>query len=288
VLLLSDRDAKAVFATHELFDLTGKTAVITGAAGLLGAKHAEALMEYGANCLLVDIDYVGVEQLAQTLNETYPGQAVAAHADITDREAVCELLDSCLEFLGGAHILINNAARNPAQETLKAGVEVSRFETFPLDAWDADLAVGLTGSFFCAQVFGTYFAQQKGGTILNIASDLGIIAPDQRIYRKTGLSDEEQPTKPVTYSVVKTALIGLTRYLASYWAEKNVRCNALVPGGIYVGQDEAFVQKLVNLIPLGKMAQPDEYKASVVYLCSAASAYMTGAILTIDGGRTCW
>ena len=271
------------------FNLADKVAVITGGAGLLGVKHAEALMEYGASCLLVDIDYDSAESWATKLTETYPGKAVAAKADITNPDAAKNLLNLCLEVFGGVQILINNAANNPKQELMDGqSVLTKRLETFPLAQWDADIAVGLTGAFLCSQVFGAYFAQNSGGVILNISSDLGVIAPDQRIYRKPGLSDDKQPTKPVTYSVVKTALIGLTRYLASYWADKNVRCNALVPGGVYTDQDDAFVQKLMQLIPMGRMANTDEYKATVVYMCSNASAYMTGTALVIDGGRTCW
>ena len=124
--------------------------------------------------------------------------------------------------------------------------------------------------------------------ILNIASDLGVIAPDQRIYRQEGVADDQQPVKPVTYSVVKTALLGLTRYVATYWADRNVRCNALSPGGVYSGQPDEFVRRLSNLIPLQRMARIDEYQGAVVFLCSDASSYMTGANLVVDGGRSCW
>ena len=131
-------------------------------------------------------------------------------------------------------------------------------------------------------------AIQGGGVILNIASDLAVIAPDQRIYKKKGLPDKQQPTKPVSYSVVKTGLIGLTKYLATYWADKGVRVNSISPGGIYADQDPEFIQRLTNLIPLGRMAHEDEYKAAVIFLVSDASSYMTGANLVIDGGRSCW
>ena len=275
---------------HECFDLSGKTAIITGGAGLLGYKHAEALMEYGANCVLVDICFERAQSLAEELSGKFSGQAIASSADITSEKAVRTLLDNVMEKFTSVSILINNAANNPKFEEIEGKLDPSkRFETFPLQAWEADIAVGLTGSFVCTQIFGSYFAEQEeGGVILNVASDLGLIAPDQRIYQKEGLSKNEQPTKPVTYSVVKTGLIGLTKYTATYWADKNVRCNALVPGGVYTGQDDGFVAKLTNLIPMGRMATPDEYKASVVYLCSDASAYMNGTSLVIEGGRTCW
>jgi NAD(P)-dependent dehydrogenase (short-subunit alcohol dehydrogenase family) len=151
------------------------------------------------------------------------------------------------------------------------------------------VAVGLTGAFLCSQVFGTAMAKDsKGGVILNIASDLSVFSPDQRLYRKEDLPDDMQPVKPVTYSVIKAGLIGLTRYLATYWADKNVRCNALSPGGIFNGQGDEFVQRLFSLIPLGRMAQRDEYRAAVQFLCSDASRYMNGQNIVMDGGRSVW
>ncbi|MCL4559708.1 MAG: SDR family oxidoreductase, partial [Chloroflexi bacterium] len=166
--------------------------------------------------------------------------------------------------------------------------EWSRFENFPLETWEQDIAVGLTGAYLCSQVVGSAMAARGGGVILNVASDLGVIAPDQRIYRKEGLPEDQQPVKPVTYSVVKSGLIGLTRYLATYWAAEHVRVNAISPGGVYNGQPEEFVQKLAALIPMGRMARLDEYKGAVLFLVSDASAYMTGGNLVIEGGRTVW
>jgi NAD(P)-dependent dehydrogenase (short-subunit alcohol dehydrogenase family) len=167
-------------------------------------------------------------------------------------------------------------------------VNFSRLENFPLAQWDRDIAVGLTGAFLCSKVIGGHFAANGRGVILNVASDLAIIAPDQRIYRQPGLPEHLQPAKPVTYSVVKSALVGLTRYLATYWADSGVRVNALSPGGVYNGQPDDFVQRLTNLIPLGRMASVDEYRGAVMFLCSDASSYMTGANLVVDGGRSCW
>lgn len=275
--------------TRDLFDLSGKVAVITGGAGLLGRKHAEALMEFGANCVIADVSLEQAQRVAEELSDRYEGTAIADNCNITDPKAVRDLLEKILSQYGCIDILINNAANNPKFEDINSKADLTkRFETFPVESWQADIDVSLKGAFLCSQVFGTYMADHRGGVILNIASDLGVIAPDQRIYRKEGSPEEEQPTKPVTYSVAKTGLIGLTRYIATYWADKNIRCNALVPGGVYTGQDEGFYKKLTNLIPMGRMANPDEYKAAVVFLCSEASAYMTGASLIMEGGRTCW
>lgn len=276
-------------SVQDLFHLKGKAAVITGGAGLLGYKHAEALMEAGADCVLVDIAKESAKELAAELSHRFPGRAIGVYGDITSKKNIENLKKMVLEEFGAVHILINNAANNPKYEELESGADSTRrFETFPVKKWEEDIGVGLTGAFLCSQVFGTYFAEKGEGVILNISSDLGVIAPDQRIYRQNGVPDMEQPTKPVTYSVIKTGLIGLTRYLATYWADRGVRCNALVPGGVYTGQNEEFVEKLTNLIPLGRMAEPDEYKAAVVFLCSEASKYMTGAALYMEGGRTCW
>ena len=180
-----------------------------------------------------------------------------------------------------------NAANNPKMESGSA-VEFSRLESFDLDQCEADLAVGLTGAFLCSQIIGGEMARRRQGVIVNVASDLAVIAPDQRLYRRPGLPEHRQPVKPVTYSVVKTGLIGLTRYLATYWADAGVRVNAISPGGVHQGQPEEFVERLSNLIPMGRMAHVDEYEGAILYLCSDASSYMTGANLIVDGGRTCW
>ena len=161
-------------------------------------------------------------------------------------------------------------------------------ENFSTDQWNLELSVGLTGSMLCSKIFGYEMSKNGKGVILNISSDLGTIAPDQRIYKKEGLPENEQPVKPVTYSVIKHGLIGLTKYLATYWADKGVRCNALCPGGIYANQSDDFVKRLTDLIPLGRMANIDEYKAAVAFVVSDASSYMTGASIPIDGGRSIW
>jgi NAD(P)-dependent dehydrogenase (short-subunit alcohol dehydrogenase family) len=270
-----------------LFDLTGRIAIITGGAGLLGRKHAEVIASFGGRPVLVDLPAADPETKAKQLAERFGVDAMGFRADITQPEQVRKLLDTVMARFGQVDILINNAANNPKVES-PAGLAWSRVENFPLAMWDADLAVGLTGAFLCSQAIGVEMARRKRGVILNIASDLAVIGPDQRLYRQEGLSADQQPVKPVTYSVVKTGLIGLTRYLATYWADAGVRVNAISPGGVYNGQPETFVQRLASLIPLGRMAHLDEYQGAILFLCSDASSYMTGTNLVIDGGRSCW
>jgi NAD(P)-dependent dehydrogenase (short-subunit alcohol dehydrogenase family) len=213
--------------------------------------------------------------------------ALGVACDITRPKEVQALLQRVLDETGRIDILINNAANNPKAEA--AGDEAwSRLERFSLEQWQADIAVGLTGAFLCSQTFGTEMARRGNGVILNIASDLGIIAPDQRIYRRPDLADDQQPAKPVSYSVVKTGLIGLTRYLATYWADNGVRVNAISLGGVYNGQPDEFVQRLTQLVPMRRMADVDEYQGAIIFLCSDASSYMTGSNVVVDGGRTVW
>jgi NAD(P)-dependent dehydrogenase (short-subunit alcohol dehydrogenase family) len=270
-----------------LFDLTGRVAVITGGSGLLGQKHAEVIAAAGGMPVLVDLAAAEPEAKAEQLASRYGVKTLGCATDITNSAQVKALLATVLEQFGTVDILINNAANNPKVEA-GSGPAWSRLESFPLEVWEADLAVGLTGAFLCSQVIGSEMAGRNKGVILNIASDLAVIAPDQRLYRQEGVPEGQQPVKPVTYSVVKTALVGLTRYLATYWADSGVRVNAISPGGVYNGQPDEFVKRLSALVPLSRMARLDEYQGAILFLCSDASSYMTGANLVIDGGRSSW
>lgn len=271
-----------------LFDLTGRVAIITGGMGFLGQKHAETIACAGGIPVMVDIRVPSaVEQSTDAWKSRFGTQACALKCDITNPEEVRALLAVVLKHCGRVDILINNAANNPKMENT-SDVNFSRLEHFPMAQWQADFAVGLTGSFLCSQVFGAEMAKRKQGVIINISSDLGVIAPDQRIYRQEGLLDEQQPAKPVTYSVIKHGLIGLTKYLATYWANSGVRVNALSPGGVFNGQPEDFVARLTSLIPMRRMANYDELQGAILFLCSDASSYMTGQNVIVDGGRTCW
>lgn len=271
----------------DLFSLKDRVAVITGGAGLLGTQHAEAIAEAGGTPVLLDLAFADPAARAKVISERFGVPAMGATADITDADQIAKVRDSVVRRFGRVDILINNAANNPKMER-REGKNFSRLEDFPLETWEADLRVGLRGAFLCSRVFGSEMAARGKGAIVNVASDLAVIAPDQRLYREPGLPECEQPVKPVTYSVVKAGLIGLTRYLATYWHQAGVRANALSPGGVSNGQPDEFVARLSLLIPLGRMAQVDEYKGVILFLCSDASSYMTGANLIIDGGRSCW
>lgn len=269
------------------FDLTNKIAIITGGAGFLGQKHAEAIAEFCGIPILLDINEKAGNKIADRISKEFGVICLSVKCDITKQEQLENVKEEFLKEFKHIDILINNAAIDPKVEKDTTG-NLSRLENFVLDQWNLEIAVGLTGAMLCSKVFGYEMAKRGEGVILNICSDLGIIAPDQRLYRNELLSEDQQYMKPVTYSVIKHGLIGLTKYLATYWADKGVRVNSISPGGVYTKQTPEFVQRLSNLIPLGRMAYEDEYKAAIVFLCSDASSYMTGANLVIDGGRTCW
>ena len=271
-----------------LFDLAGRVAVITGGAGLLGYFHGAILAAAGANVVLLDLAGANPGLRADQLEAAHGPACLGLAADITSEASLLEARDAILTKFGRIDILINNAANNPKVEAdpHAAPKQWSRLENFPLEVWNADIAVGLTGAFLCSRIFGAEMVKCNAGVIVNVASDLGVIAPDQRLYRKEGLPEDQQPVKPVTYSVVKTALIGLTRYLSTYWTAHNIRVNAISPGGVFAGQPEEFTQKLHQLIPMARMAHKDEYQGAILFLCSDASSYMTGQNLIVDGGRS--
>jgi NAD(P)-dependent dehydrogenase (short-subunit alcohol dehydrogenase family) len=272
------------------FDLNRKTALITGGAGLLGMEHAEALLACGATVVLADLSleriHVAIQRLARQHD---PARIHPSVFDVSKEDSVIQAASRLSEVVGRIDILINNAAIDPKVVDGGALKESSRLENFPLEQWDLQVAVGLTGAYICAKVFGSAMAaDEKGGVILNIASDLAVIAPNQSLYRKAGLAQDQQPVKPVTYSVIKSGLVGLTKYLSTYWADRGVRSNALSPGGVFNGQGDEFVHRVNELIPMGRMARLEEYRGAVQFLCSDASSYMTGQNIVIDGGRSVW
>jgi len=272
------------------YDLTGRTALVTGAGGLLGRQHTAALVDVGARVVVTDIGPSQCEAAITAVRAIAPGaDLVPVTIDVTSQESVQAAAFDLTSRGISIDILVNNAAIDPKVTSTPGVMHSSRFEAFPVPQWQMEIAVGLTGAMLCSQVFGGAMARRGRGVILNIASDLGVIAPDQRIYRQPNITRaDEQPVKPVTYSVIKHGLIGLTKYLATYWADRGVRVNAISPGGVFNNQDPAFVEKLTRLIPMGRMAHVDEYRAAIQFLCSDASSYMTGQNMVIDGGRSVW
>lgn len=273
--------------TSQRFDLANRVAVITGGAGLLGVQHAEALAECGAITILLDINQDQVASAALKIQEKFKVYSQGLVCDITHPDSVRTTSAGILKKFSCVDILINNAANNTKMERGDKYGKTS-LEEFPLEQWQKDFDVAVTGALLCTRYFGKAMADRGRGVIVNLSSDLGIISPDQRLYHQNGLDELDQTYKPVSYSVTKHALIGLTKYTATYWANRGVRVNALCPGGVFSGQANELVAKLSNLIPMGRMARTDEYKGAIQFLCSDASSYMNGACLVIDGGRTIW
>lgn len=257
----------------KLFDLTGKVSVVTGGLGLLGSEYALALANCGSKVCIIDKNDKIPDVLVDYISA---GKIEVRSVDITDREKVCEVYDWIHHEFTVPSVLINNAAID-FPPVLGAANE---FETYPIDKWRQVLDVNLTGTLVCCQVFGGAMAKAGRGSVINISSTYGLVSPDQRIY--------EGFTKPVSYSASKSGIINFTKYLATYWAKNNVRVNTLVPGGVYNDQNEGFVAKYSERVPMGRMANKNEYNGAVVFLASDASSYMTGSTLVVDGGWTAW
>jgi NAD(P)-dependent dehydrogenase (short-subunit alcohol dehydrogenase family) len=270
------------------FNLENDVAIITGGAGLLGRYHAEALLDVNCKVIITDINDGRLEE-AKLFLEKYDSDLMRfKKLDVTNEDNIKAVRDEIIIEYGIAPtILINNAAIDTKVDK-DINFNSSRLENFKLEQWNNELNIGLTGAFLCSKHFGSSMANNQKGVILNISSDLGIIAPNQNLYSQDHLSDDKQNVKPITYSVIKHGLIGLTKYLSTYWINNNVRCNALAPGGVLDNQSSEFINKVQNLIPMGRMAKLDEYQAAVLFLCSDASSYMNGAVLSIDGGRSAW
>ena len=267
------------------FDLSDRVAIVTGGAGLLGKSYARTLAAVGAHVVIADIDGEEAEKLAKTVTEASGVVSLGIEIDVSQPESVTAMVDAVLKRFERIDVLVNNAALDPKFDPQHAGEHISRFEEFPFTAWQEALAVNVTGMFLCAQAVAPTMVEAGRGVIVNISSTYGVVGPDQRLYQREGQSPHY---KPVSYTVSKAAALGLTRYLATYFAETGIRVNALTPGGVYADHDEEFVRRYSAKTVLGRMAEADEMASALLFLVSDASSYMTGANLVVDGGWTAW
>jgi 2-deoxy-D-gluconate 3-dehydrogenase len=283
---MSSKDLAETPSVLDLFKLNGRVAIVTGGAGLLGAQFCRTLAQAGAQVVVADVNRAGGEAVADALTrEGYP--VIAVQVDVTDPMSVRGMVAAALQAFGRLDILVNSAALDPKFDPQHEDPSLGdgAFERFPLQAWEQALAVNLTGAFLCCQAAVQPMLEQGGGVIINLSSIYGLAGPDQRIYQLPGQAPKY---KPVYYSVTKAGILGLTRYLAAYYAGRNIRVNALTPGGVYNGHEPAFVEAYSARAVLGRMAEKDEMNGALLFLASDASAYMTGANLIVDGGWTAW
>ena len=263
-----------------------KIAVITGGAGLLGQSHTEARLELGINVYVSDIDFKNAKIFCEDINKKkYLGEALPLRLDVTNEQSI----DLAIKKIKKIDILINNAALNPTLNSLKKNYKKKNFNFHNLNfsSYQRELDIGLTGYLRCTVRFGNLMAKNKKGVILNIASDLSTISPNQNLYNKDNSKIFEY-YKPASYSIIKHGVIGLTKYFATFWAKDNVRVNSLSPGGVYDNQNKNFIKRIKKLIPMSRMAEKNEYKSVVQFLCSDGSKYMTGQNIIMDGGRSVW
>ncbi len=264
------------------FSLKNKIIIITGGAGLMAEQHASVVIENGGIPVLIDNNINKLKKKYKFFKKKYEGKKIIYFsADITKEKDILLCAKKIKKEYKKVDVLINNAAVDYKMNSKNTNNKLF-LENFDLKTWDYDLSVGLKGSLICTKIFGLIMAKQKKGVILNIASDLALISPDNRIYNDKKILS----VKPISYSVVKHGIIGLTRYTSTYWAKDGVRCNVLAPGGIKANQSQKFLNKIKKLIPLERLANEGEYKETILYLISDASSYMNGAVISVDGGRT--
>ncbi len=263
------------------FLVEGKVVVVTGGCGQLGRQFTRALVEAGARVALFDVTSSGVGDISEADRDA----VLMVEADVTNRESLEAGLNSVITKWGVPDALINNAGLDsPPNAPIE---ETGPFETYPESSWDRVMQVNAKGVFLCCQVIGGAMAQANRGSIVNIGSIYGLISPDQRIYEYRRVAGDEF-FKPVAYSASKASLLNLTRYLATYWASRNVRVNTLTLAGVFNNQDQQFLKNYTARVPLGRMAEPSEYNGAIIFLVSDASSYMTGSNMVIDGGWTAW
>ena len=266
------------------FSLKGKIAIVTGGPGLLGAEFCRTLAEAGAKVVVADLDGKAAEAVALKLREhNFP--AIAAPVDVTRPDQVKAMVDNVINEFGRIDVLVNSAAIDPKFDPSHPGTDNGAFETYPVELWRKAIDVNLTGAFLCSQAVAGPMLKNGGGSIINICSTYGLVGPDQRIYEKEGAPVRY---KPVYYSVTKAGILGLTRYLSTYFAGKGIRANALTPGGIFNNNDDEFLKNYSARAVMGRMAHKDEMNGAILFLASEASSYMTGSNLVVDGGWTAW
>lgn len=272
------------FSKDKIFSLKSKNIVVTGANGFLGKHICNFVSMLGGNPIMLDIKINGSKSFTINLKKLYKNNPHFYYCDITNLNKLKTIFKKILKDYKIVHGLVNNAALNPKLHNIKA--KNNLLENYDLNNLKKEVDVGIYGSLNCIKVFGKHFSENKNGSIINVSSDLGIIAPNQEIYNDN--KNNIKHVKPVSYSIVKSGIIGLTKYTSTYWAKNNVRSNAIAPGGVYENQDKQFVKKISKLIPLGRMAEPNELMGTIGFLLSDESSYITGQVISIDGGRTVW
>jgi 2-deoxy-D-gluconate 3-dehydrogenase len=268
----------------EKFSMNGLTAIVTGGAGLLGKQFSKTLAEAQANVIVADLSIEKAEEVAKGLRES-GYKAIAIQVNVTDKASVDSMVDQSVDQFGGVNVLVNSAAMDPKFDQENAGQHNNSFEDYPVEMFREALDVNLTGMFLCSQAAVKAMLKDKKGSIINICSTYGLVGPDQRLYEREG---QPRQYKPVFYTVSKAGVLGLTKYLATYYMGTQIRVNALTPGGVYNQHDEVFTERYSARTVLGRMAEQDEMNGACLFLASDASSYMTGANLVVDGGWTAW
>lgn len=269
---------------QDLFDLTNRTALVTGGVGLLGKQFAKTLAEAGAFVVVADLSADTAAAYAEELTRA-GHRALGVGLDVTDPESARDTVETAARAGGSLDVLVNSAALDPKFEPGKAEQHTNAFENYPLEQWNQAVNVNLTGMFLMCQAAAREMKAQGKGSIINICSTYGLAGPDQRIYEREG---EPPRFKPVYYSVTKAGVLGLTRYIATYYAGTAIRCNALTPGGVFNNHDEQFTKAYSYRTVMGRMAEQHEMNGGLLFLASDASSYMTGSNLVVDGGWTAW
>lgn len=267
------------------FDLAGQVVLISGAGGLLGREFALAAASAGAHLALGDVNEDKLESLKGEITSVYPDNEVLVHIlDVVSAESCRAIAKACESRFGGIDAVVHSAAIDPKFEQGSDTSRFSRFTEFPVELWQASLDVNLTGAFLLAQATCKVMEKSGKGSIIFLGSNYGLVGPDQRIYRKAG--QEQQTYKPAVYSVCKSGLLGLTKFLAAYYMNTSIRVNMLTPSGIWNQHDKEFAANYSARTILGRMSEKNEYRGAIIFLASDASSYMTGANLIIDGGWT--